>query len=111
MYSKELIRGTLQPIILTLLREHKRMYGYEITRRVRELTLGKIEITEGALYPTLHKMEADGIVTTEKEFSGKRIRKYYMLSESGTETVEKKVAEFTDYLATMRLILSPKIIG
>jgi hypothetical protein len=62
MYSSELIKGTLKTIILKLLVENKRMYGYEITAKVKELTADKIQLTEGALYPTLHALEADGLL-------------------------------------------------
>src|ERR1700752_3983573 len=81
MYSSELIKGTLKTIVLKLLAENKRMYGYEITQRVKDLTGNKIQITEGALYPTLHSLEADGILITEIEYIGKRVRKYYSLSK------------------------------
>lgn len=108
MYSKDLIKGTLKPIILKLLQEQGRMYGYEITQKVKDITNGKIEITEGALYPTLHKLEAEGIVTTEKEYIGKRVRKYYTLTTSGNSTVTQKVGELTDFLSTMRMIFNPK---
>ena len=83
IYSSELIKGTLKTIVLKLLADNKKMYGYEITQRVKELTLDKIQITEGALYPTLHALESDGLVTTETEFIGKRVRKYYSLSPTG----------------------------
>lgn len=108
MYSKNLIAGTLQPIILKLLAQHKRMYGYEITQKVKELTRGKIEITEGALYPALHKLEAEGILRTEKEYVGKRIRKYYTLTKSGNASVKERVSEFSDFMATVRILLNAK---
>lgn len=108
MYSKNLIKGTLQPIILKLLEEENRMYGYEITQKVKELTKGKIEITEGALYPTLHKLEAEGILQTEKEYIGKRVRKYYTLTKTGNSLAIDKVNELTDFIATIGLILKPK---
>lgn len=108
MYSKNLIKGTLQTIILKLLEENDRMYGYEITQRVKELTAGKIEITEGALYPTLHKLEADGAVTTEKEFIGKRVRKYYRLTQNGNAVATEKINELQDFMQTMFTILQPK---
>ena len=82
-YSTELLKGTLKTIILKLLADNKKMYGYEITQRVKELTADRIQITEGALYPTLHALEAEGFVTTETEFIGKRVRKYYSLSPTG----------------------------
>jgi DNA-binding PadR family transcriptional regulator len=108
MYSKELIKGTLQPIILKLLEEHERMYGYEITQMVKERTGGKIEITEGALYPTLHKLEADGILRTEKTYIGKRVRKYYTLTKSGQSVVAQKINELGDFIATIHALMHPK---
>jgi len=111
MYSKDLIKGTLQPIVLKLLQENERMYGYEITKTVKELTRGKIEITEGALYPTLHKLEADGILKTEKVYIGKRVRKYYMLTQSGASIVAQRVDEFSDFITTMGNLLKSKSIA
>lgn len=107
MYSKELIKGTLQTIILKLLSENDRMYGYEITQKVKALSEGKISITEGALYPTLHRLEAEGLLSTEKVNMGKRVRKYYSLTEKGTETTANKVNEFQEFLQTMKFLLSP----
>lgn len=110
MYSKELLKGTLKTIILKLLEENGRMYGYEITKRVKEQTEGKILLTEGALYPTLHKLEAEGLVITEKENIGKRVRKYYSLTPSGTVETNNKLLEFEEFVKVMGLILKPKTI-
>lgn len=108
MYPKDLLKGTLQPIILKLLEDNGRMYGYEITQKVKDLTAGKINITEGALYPTLHKLEADGIVKTEEEFIGKRVRKYYSLTQEGNSVVRQRVTEVSDFLATISSLLNIK---
>ena len=107
MYSKEIVKGTLKPIILKLLKENDRMYGYEITQSVKELTDDKIKITEGALYPILHKLEAEGAVTTELVNIGKRVRKYYRLTNQGLELTHKLVAEFVDFMSTMKHIFEP----
>lgn len=77
MASKELIKGTLRIIILRLLSENKRMYGYEMTQRVKELSGNEIELTFGAIYPTLHKLEAEGLLTTKTVIIDSRARKYY----------------------------------
>lgn len=74
MNSKELIKGTLRIIVLKLLSEKKWMYGYEITQRVKELTNDEIELTFGALYPTLHKLEAEGCLTTKTVIVDSRAR-------------------------------------
>ncbi len=108
IYSTELLKGTLKTIVLKLLSDNKRMYGYEITQKVKELTLDKIQITEGALYPTLHALEDDGLVTTESEFIGKRVRKYYALSPSGKTKTKEKVNELADFMSTMKFLLDIK---
>lgn len=107
-YSPELLKGTLKTIVLKLLSDHKKMYGYEITQRVKELTRDKIQITEGALYPTLHALEADGLVTTEVEYIGKRVRKYYSLSPTGKTAGKEKLKELTNFMDTMIALLDIK---
>ena len=108
MYSKELTKGTLQPIILKLISESDKMYGYEITQKVKEITKGKIDISEGALYPILHRMEADKILDTEKVYIGKRVRKYYKITNSGKKAAQKITAELNDFIGTLSLIFNEK---
>ena len=108
VYSTELLKGTLKTIVLKLLADNRKMYGYEITQRVKELTQDKIQITEGALYPTLHALEADKLVTTEVEYIGKRVRKYYILSSAGKARTKEKVNELTSFIQTMTLLLDLK---
>lgn len=105
MYSKELLRGTFKTIILKLLVENGRMYGYEITQKMKELSDDKIAITEGSLYPLLHKLEQDGILTTEEVSIGKRKRRYYKLTESGDNLAKQMVDEFKDFMGTMKDLL------
>ena len=81
------------------------MYGYEITQRVKELSVDRILLTEGALYPALHKLEADGLVQTETVMIGKRVRKYYLLTSEGTGLAAERVAEFVDFIKTMSTVL------
>jgi PadR family transcriptional regulator, regulatory protein PadR len=111
MYTSELIKGTLKTIVLNLLKDDNRMYGYEITQRVKELTDGKILITEGALYPTLHALEKNGELETEEEYMGKRVRKYYKLTKQGHVTAKEKVNELADFMRTMKFLLNlePKL--
>ena len=108
LFSSELIKGTLKTIVLKQLETNKRMYGYEITQRVKELTSDRIQITEGALYPTLHAMEAEGLVTVETEFVGKRIRKYYSLSSTGESKVKEKISEMAEFMEAMKSLLELK---
>lgn len=107
MISKELLKGTLKTIILKLLQEKGRMYGYEITREVEKLSAGQIRLTWGGLYPVLHKLEADKLITSVEENIGQRVRKYYSLTPSGMETAKEKIREFLDYIRVMEGIITP----
>ena len=81
------------------------MYGYEITQRVKELSDARLLLTEGALYPTLHKLEADGLLKTETVMMGKRVRKYYSLTTEGRSIAKERVSEFIDFIKTMGNVL------
>ena len=107
MIANDLFKGTLRTIVLKLLMEHPRLYGYEITQKVEELSKGKIKLTFGALYPVLHKLEAEGYLRTETENIGKRIRIYYLLTDTGKPWAEKKMEEFEEFVHTMNYILNP----
>ena len=106
IFSSELIKGTLKTIVLKLLADNSKMYGYEITQRVKELTGDRIQLTEGALYPTLHALEQEGLVTTELEYMGKRVRKYYRLSPSGKSRSTERISEFAEFMSTMSVLLN-----
>jgi PadR family transcriptional regulator, regulatory protein PadR len=108
MISNEFIKGLIKPIIFKLLEENGKMYGYEITRKVEELTEGKIKLTFGALYPILHKLEADGIVATETEMVNNRARVYYLLTSSGRQSAREKIAELEDFVRTIGKLLTPE---
>ena len=104
-HSPELLKGTLQTIVLKVLKDHGKTYGYEITQKVKELSAGSIILTEGALYPTLHRLESEGLLKTEKVMIGKRVRKYYMLTSMGKSEAKERVTEFVDFIKTMANVL------
>lgn len=108
IFSTELVKGTLKTIVLKLLSDNKKMYGYEITQKVKELTKDRIQITEGALYPTLHAMEKEGLLTTETEYIGKRMRKYYSVSKDGKKAKTQKISELTEFYETLSFLLDLK---
>jgi DNA-binding PadR family transcriptional regulator len=98
----------LQTIILKLLESNAKMYGYEITQKVKELTKGELQITEGALYPALHKLESDGLLDVEVAKVGNRLRKYYKLTENGTTETANRLEEMQEFLKTMQQLVNPK---
>lgn len=108
MGNQKLYKGSLQTIILKLLAENDKMYGYEITQKVKELTKGELQITEGALYPALHKLEGEGLLVVEVLKVGNRLRKYYKLTDVGIKETVNKLEQMQDFLNTMQYLVNPK---
>ncbi|MGR7812813.1 PadR family transcriptional regulator [Lacinutrix undariae] len=108
MANSKLYKGSLTTIILKLLNEHDKMYGYEMTQKVKLLTKGELKITEGALYPSLHKLEAEGLLDVEVVKVDNRLRKYYKLTEEGSKETVNKLAELEDYIKTMQELVNLK---
>ena len=80
---KDLVAASAVPLVLSLLEEGE-SYGYTIIQRVRDLSGGEIEWTDGMLYPVLHRLEAQGFVRSRWDVSeAGRKRKYYALSAAG----------------------------
>ena len=103
------IKGSLSTIILKLLHDNGRMYGYELTQKVKELTKGDIQITEGALYPVLHKLEAEEVLTPELEKVDGRTRKYYKITPKGNAVAKDRIAELRAFADNLNLLLNPKL--
>src|SRR5690606_10029309 len=81
--NKDLVAASSTPLVLAILAEGD-SYGYAILQRVRELSGGDLEWTDGMLYPVLHRLEKAGLVESRWETAGTgRKRKYYRVTESG----------------------------
>lgn len=109
MNKSTIYKGCLEPIVMRLLKDHGRMYGYGITQMVKEITKGELKITEGALYPLLHRLEEQGVVETEIEDIGNRKRKYYTLTKAGKKQTAMAMSEFKSFMQSLNLIMNPKI--
>ncbi|NNF36312.1 MAG: PadR family transcriptional regulator [Saprospiraceae bacterium] len=83
MISKNLSAATTKAIILGILK-HRKNYGYLILRNIKEISGGRIEWSDGMLYPVLHRLENDGFIRSEWKMSEEsRPRKYYMITNAG----------------------------
>jgi len=109
MKNSQLYKGSLITIIMKLLEENGRMYGYEITQKVKLITQGELNITEGALYPALHKLESDGLLDVEMEKVDNRMRKYYKLTEKGTLETVSLLSELQDFIKNMQSLVQPNL--
>ena len=102
--SKDLMAASSTPIVLAILAE-KDSYGYAILQRVRELSEGRIEWTDGMLYPVLHRLERLGQVEARWEVaeSGRR-RKYYRITSVGRTQLDEERKQWQAVDATLHSI-------
>ena len=109
MAGKNYIKGFLEDIVLHLIKKNGEMYGYEITKNVQEITEGAIVVTEGALYPILHKLENKGLLTATFKNANGRLRKYYALTKNGQTSSNIAEAELQQFMAGLSQLLNLKI--
>lgn len=110
MKNKKYIKGFLEDIVLQLIRKNDKMYGYEITQKVKEITSGEISLTEGALYPVLHRLEGQNLLTVSFEKVDGRVRKYYQLTPEGGECIRNNVVELEAFLTGLNSLFNLKPI-
>jgi len=94
MLSKELTAASTVPLVLSIL-EQGEEYGYALIQRVRELSGGKVEWTEGMLYPVLHWMEERELIQSRwLESENGRKRKYYSISREGRRSLKDDMEQW-----------------
>ena len=87
MLRKELVAASAEPIVLALL-DRGESYGYAIIQEVKARSGGKLQWTDGMLYPVLHRMEQRGLIKSRwGESETGRKRKYYSLKRNGKEAM------------------------
>lgn len=92
MFTRPLVSASIKPLLLSILAEGE-AYGYQIISRVQRLSDGHLTWTTGTLYPHLHRLENEGLVTsTWREVENAPRRKYYALTPKGERALaaEKK---------------------
>ena len=100
-FNSDLIRGSVETIILQLLNE-RRMYGYEIIKVVNERTDGAFAWKEGTLYPALHGLEGRGFIrgrwaeAPAAEAPGRQ-RKYYSITHKGRAELARRAEEWRQF--------------
>jgi DNA-binding PadR family transcriptional regulator len=100
--NKDLIAASSTPLVLSILAEAD-SYGYAILQRVRELSGGCMEWTDGMLYPVLHRLERLGYVEARWEVaeSGRK-RKYYAITPQGRAQLTKEREQWRAVDSTLR---------
>jgi PadR family transcriptional regulator, regulatory protein PadR len=94
--DSRLLSGTVDLLILDVI-AHASSYGYEITQQVLGRSGGYFQLTEGSLYPALHRLERQGLVTSYWEEVEGRRRKYYRLAPAGRKALAAKREEWNEF--------------
>ena len=100
--NKDLIAASSTPIVLAILAEGD-SYGYAILQRVKELSGGRMEWTDGMLYPVLHRLERLGHVEARWEVADTgRKRKYYRITADGRAHLSEERRQWQAVNDTLR---------
>lgn len=104
--NKDLVAASSTPLVLAILADEE-SYGYAILKRVRELSRGHLQWTDGMLYPVLHRLERQGHIEARWEVpeSGRR-RKYYRITGQGRSQLADERRQWQAVDATLRGIWS-----
>lgn len=102
----QLLKGTTELLILSVV-EDKPLHGYEISQRIRDGGAG-LMMSEGALYPALHRLEARGALhgTWEAGSGGPR-RRYYALTDAGCGLLSDSRREWERFVADVDAVAAP----
>lgn len=104
--NKDLVAASSTPLVLAILAEGD-SYGYAILRRVRELSGGELEWTDGMLYPVLHRLERSGLVAARwKKAETGRQRKYYRMTQAGRQQLAEERRQWRTVDQALRKIWS-----
>lgn len=105
--DKDLVAAMSTPLVLAILAEAT-SYGYAILKRVRELSAGELEWTDGMLYPLLHRLERLGHISAEWGSSPEgRRRKYYAITESGRAALAEQQRQWATANRTLGGLWGP----
>jgi PadR family transcriptional regulator PadR len=91
--NKELLKGSTATLVLTML-DQKDRYGYEIIKEMEQKSGGIFVFKEGTLYPILHALETEQLVTAYWQTHEARNRKYYRITVKGQTRLQEKKREW-----------------
>ena len=99
-------KGSTEMLILLLLSAEP-MYGYKISQELAKQSDGYFDIKEGLLYPTLHRLEKEGLVTSFWQKAGeKRRRKYYDITAAGRDMLGEHTAEWARFMQQLQTLIN-----
>jgi PadR family transcriptional regulator, regulatory protein PadR len=99
------IKGSLPVLILHVLSRGP-SHGYQIAKRLKQQSEGILDFKEGTLYPALHSLEKEGMISAYSQEENGRLRRYYRLTDDGHAMLAKEVEEWQRYTHAVNMILT-----
>ena len=101
----DLIQGTLDLLILKTISVEPK-HGWAIAKRIQEVSAEALQVTQGALYPALHRLEQQGWISAKwRKTETGREAKFYQLTKAGTTQLEKELAQWERLSTGIRLVI------
>jgi PadR family transcriptional regulator, regulatory protein PadR len=97
-------KGSTEILVMSLL-EERPMYGYELSQELAQRSEGYFDLKEGLLYPTLHRMQQKGLLSSEWQTVEGRPRKYYSLTRLGRKVLQEQSVEWRTFLEKLNSLL------
>ncbi|MCI9648773.1 MAG: PadR family transcriptional regulator [Oscillibacter sp.] len=102
--DKSLMSGSTTMLILSLLAKEE-MYGYQMIVELARRSNRTFELKEGTLYPILHGLEAERLVTVREKEADGRVRKYYRITKKGLKALEARKEEWSVFTEQVNAVI------
>ncbi len=106
--SEYMLRGSTDGLLLFLINEQDMTYGYRIIREIEQRSQGYLRFKEGTIYPALHKLENQGLISGEwTELSNGQQRRCYRITDKGKKALDQRLRAWEGFSNALNLIFKP----
>src|SRR5258708_10560178 len=106
--ERELLKGNTPTLVLAVLKDRP-LHGYGIAREIERRSANALKFKEGTLYPALHALEREGLITGQWHKEGNAPeRKVYTITPAGHAALDRRPRTSTDFVTTLHRVIPPK---
>jgi PadR family transcriptional regulator PadR len=109
-YGRELLKGNTDSLLLSLI-SREPTYGYQIVKELQRRSNGYFQFKEGTLYPALHRLEQDNLITAKWQIlpNGQQ-RRYYYITEKGQQVLANRLATWQDFSTAVKAVTQAETV-
>lgn len=103
--ARELLKGNTPTLVLAVLKDAP-LHGYGIAREIERRSANALKFKEGTLYPALHALEREGLITGQWHKEGNaRERKVYTITPAGLGALDRRARTWTDFATAIHKVI------